>query len=84
MGLYLLFSNLAFGIHIDESSSSLASEDYKNFLRMSITPEGLTIYPIGIKKVTTNWKQTEDGEKIRFSGKLPEYHLIENPIFIKK
>ena len=84
MGLYLLFSNLLFGIHIDESSSSLASEHYKNFLRMSITPEGLTIYPIGIKKVTTNWQQTEEGDQIRFNGKMPEYHLIENPIFIKK
>lgn len=84
MGLYLLFSNLILGIHIDESSSSLASEDYKNFLRMSINPEGLTIYPIGIKKVTNSWEQTEGEKDIRFNGNLPEYHLIEKPISIKK
>ena len=84
MGLYLLLSNLIFGIHIDESSSSLASENYKNFLRMSINSEGLTIYPIGIRRVTTRWKQTEEGDKIHFSGDLPECHLIESPIFIKK
>ncbi|MBC7745609.1 MAG: metallophosphoesterase [Flavobacterium sp.] len=84
MGFYLLISNLLFGIHIDESSSSLASQHYKNFLRMSINHEGLTIYPIGIKKVTTHWQQTAEGEHLRFNGKLPEYHLIEKPIFIKK
>ncbi|NEU09154.1 metallophosphoesterase [Flavihumibacter sp. R14] len=84
MGLYLLLSNLLFGIHIDESSSSLASENYKNFLRMSINDKGLTIYPIGIRKVTTRWNQTENGKDIRFNGDLPEYEMIENPIFIKK
>ena len=83
MGIYLLISNFC-GIHIDESSSSLASENYKNFLRMQISKEGLKIYPIGIKKVTKDWKQDEEKEKITFTGKLPVYHLIENPIHIKK
>jgi hypothetical protein len=83
MGLYLYTSNLLFGNHIDESSSSLACADYKNFLRMHITQQGLTIYPVGIKKVTKKWKQSGSGDDIKFEGNLPEYHLIENSIFIK-
>ena len=83
MGLYLYTSNLLFGTHIDESSSSLACADYKNFLRMHITQQGLAIYPVGIKKVTTKWKQYGSGDEIKFEGELPEYHLIENSIFIK-
>ena len=51
---------------------------------MQISKEGLKIYPIGIKKVTKDWKQDEEKEKITFTGNLPVYHLIENPIHIKK
>ncbi len=83
MGFYLFLSNLLWAIHIDESSSALASAHYKNFLRLHISPKGLTIYPIGIRKVTTQWKQTESEKDIVFSGRLPEYHLIEKPIHIK-
>jgi len=83
MGMYLLLSNLLFGNHIDEASSSLACEDYKCFLRMHINAEELTIYPIGIKKVTKNWKMHTNGSNLSFTGDLPEVHLIENPIHLK-
>ena len=83
MGFYLYFTNSIAGIHIDESSSSLACEDYKNFLRMHISAQGLTIYPIGIRKVTKKWDQFADKDNIRFEGALPEYHLIEEPVTIK-
>jgi len=88
MGVYLLSSNLIFGNHIDEASSSLACEDYKCFLRLRINPDGLTVYPIGIKKVT-NWKvdhnesNNADDDAITVSGSLPDIHLIEPPIPIK-
>ncbi len=83
MGLYLYVSSLVFDNHIDEASSALACEDYKNFLRIRINKEGLSIYPIGIKKVTKSWKQYDEGEKLRVEGELPECHLIEPPIIIK-
>lgn len=84
MGLYLFTTDLFFGVHLDESSSSLVGEDYKNFLRLHITSHGLTIYPIGIPKVTKAWEQEEKGEQIGFKGEMPEYHLIEEPIHLKK
>jgi uncharacterized membrane protein len=83
MGLYLYIANRFLGIHIDESSSALICEDYKSFLRMHISKEGVTIYPIGIKKVTKAWKQHEAKDNISFEGNLPQYHLIEDPIYIK-
>jgi hypothetical protein len=82
MGLYLYTSNLWFNIHLDEASSSFSNEDYKNFLRLHLTKDRLTIYPIGVKKVTTNWKQ-KSGKEILFEGDIPSYHLIEKPIIIK-
>ncbi|MEO5893710.1 MAG: metallophosphoesterase [Ferruginibacter sp.] len=83
MGFYLYFTNRLAGIHIDESSSSLACEDYKNFIRMHVSAEGLTIYPIGITKVTKNWEQHINGDDISFTGDAPAFHLIEDPIIIK-
>ncbi|MGZ4008181.1 MAG: hypothetical protein ACXVJV_13510, partial [Mucilaginibacter sp.] len=83
MGIYLFLSNLLFGNHIDEASSSLACEDYKCFLKMHINKDGLTIYPIGIKKVTKNWKMNQTADSISFTGDLPPIHLIEGPILIK-
>lgn len=51
-GLYLLISLNVFGVHWNEAFSSLRIEDYKNFLRLHIAPDGaLTIYPVGLKHV---------------------------------
>lgn len=84
MGIYLFISGYFFDIHINEASSSLSYQHYKNFLRLHIDTNGiLTIYPVGIKKVVTEWKQHETGQSIAFtSDKSPEYYLIEPPIII--
>lgn len=84
MGIYLLVSNLIFSNHIDEASSSLACEDFKSFLRMHISAEGLTIYPIGVRSVTRNWSLETSGEHVHVTGTLPVAHLIEDPVLIKK
>jgi len=88
MGCYLYFCNRFLNIHLDEASSSLSCEDFKNFLRIHVSREGVTIYPIGIKHVIKNWKQEGSGPKLHFTsqplaGKIPDYHLIHPPIFIK-
>lgn len=57
-GAYLFFANAAFGWHEQEVFSSQAIQDWKCFLRMKIDRDGLTIYPIGLRKVATTWKQT--------------------------
>ncbi len=80
MGIYLFLSNLFLGMHINEASSSLASPDYKNFLRIHIHEKGITIYPIGITKVQKKWKQQGEGDSISFEGDYFKSTLIEKPI----
>ena len=81
-GVYLLTANLIFDNHIDHSSSSLSIEDYKNFLRIKLDKEKLTIYPIKIERVIKNWGTGDSPDDIPVGG-LPEYDLIEQPIVIK-
>jgi hypothetical protein len=82
-GIYLWIGIYFLKVHIDEGFSSFGYQHYKNFLRIHLTKDQLTIYPVGIDRVTTNWKQTGEGESLKFEGKLPECHLIEMPIIIK-
>jgi hypothetical protein len=84
MGVYLWFSSLYLDIHIDESFSAFGSPHYKNFLRIHIAPYGnVAIYPIGIEKSVTHWKQEGAGEDMIFnSTETAKYYLIEPPIII--
>jgi len=57
MGIYLLVALNVFSAHPNEGFSSLAIPDWKNFLRLHITPDGhLRIFPIGIRRVPRAWK----------------------------
>ncbi len=62
---------------------SIQCTDYKNFLRLHLTDESLTIYPIGIRHVTKDWTNvSSEGEHPRFRGAAVKVHLIEAPIVI--
>jgi hypothetical protein len=80
MGAYLYLSNACFGLHLDESSSSFACTDFKNFLRMRVTKSGVTIYAIGIPRATRRWKRTVSNGRLHYEGELPKCELIEDPI----
>jgi hypothetical protein len=82
-GIYLWVGVYILNVHLDEGFSSIAHQHYKNFLRLHITKDQLTIYPVGVDRVTTHWKQSGEGETLKFEGPLPECHLIEPPIIIK-
>ena len=82
IGIYFYLSNLILKNHIGDSSASLVIEDYKNFLRMRITKQGFTIYPIGIDIVTRNWKRDDSKNELSFAGDKVNYDLIEGPIEI--
>lgn len=56
MGLYLWISNRLLGAHTNEIFSCQAIPDYKHFLRFHLTKDGLTMYPIGVKKVPRSWE----------------------------
>lgn len=82
-GLYLTFSVLFLKNHITEAASSYRWEGYKNFLRLHLTADALTIYPIGLSKVVTDWKNVGTEDNPRFEGGPIDYSLIEKPIIIK-
>lgn len=84
-GTYLLVSCAFFRRHWNEAFSALRLTDYKNFLRMKIEGEVLTIYPIGLRRAPTRFEWSwQDG---RPSGRyLPRIamapELIDGPIVI--
>jgi hypothetical protein len=89
-GAYLTICCL-FGLHCDQAFASMGIADYKNFLRMKIEPNKLTIYPIGLRRTPRRWswrraKQTPggigDGPSIVPSRPLRPT-LIEGPIEIR-
>jgi hypothetical protein len=84
MGVYLLISLNFFGRHSNEAFSSLASPDWKHFLRMKIDAGGgLTIFPIGIRSVPREWKESGEAGGSRFVPKDPnagKAELIEAAI----
>lgn len=89
MGAYLLVSLNLFGRHGNEAFSSLALQDWKNFLRLHINDNGdLTIYPIGIKRVPRKWKPrpSDTGPELvpdPQDSKATGPELIEAPIVMQ-
>jgi hypothetical protein len=89
MGIYLLLSMNFFGRHSNEAFSSLAVEDWKNFLRLHINEDGdLTIYPIGIRRVPRKWRARTDAaagpDLVSDDPRATPPELIEAPIILKK
>ncbi|AUX31180.1 MULTISPECIES: metallophosphoesterase [Sorangium] len=86
MGIYLLISLNVARRHGNEAFSALQIEDYKNFLRIHVHREGLTIYPVGLRRVPRAWKVAEDrrpGEpRLVPEGGALAPELIEEPITI--
>ena len=85
VGLYLLISINVFSRHDNEAFSSLAIQDYKQFLRMKLDEDGtLTIFPIGIRRVPRRWKKREgDGPGPVLESDDPRAtapELIEEPV----
>jgi hypothetical protein len=81
-GLYLLVSSLILRIHPTEAFSSLRWEGYKNFLRIHMSKQGVTIYAVGIRK-SANWKNVGGNASPKFSTEDKiDYFLIDEPIEI--
>ncbi len=57
-GLYLLLAlnHSKLRLHANGAFASLRIQDYKNFLRIRLSPTGLTVYPIGVRKVPSAWR----------------------------
>ena len=89
VGLYLLVSLNLVGRHHNEAFSSLAIQDYKNFLRLRIDPNGnLVIFPVGIRRVPRRWLSVagaaeDEAQLAPAPGQGTAPHLIEEPIVVK-
>jgi hypothetical protein len=86
VGLYLLVSLNVFGRHGEQAFAALKIEDFKNFLRLHIAPDGaLTIYPIKIERVPRRWRDRATGDTTP-SRVVPDEPLrpalIEPPIVV--
>ena len=72
--------------HANEAFSALAIPDWKSFLRLKIDENGgLTIFPIGIRRVPRKWKASEQTGGSIFVPDDPKAtapELIEDPIVI--
>jgi hypothetical protein len=64
LGAYFALANTLPGlrVHGNETFSAARIDSYKNFLRMHIDEDGLTIYALGLDRVATSWKPHPDGE----------------------
>ena len=56
LAIYLLVANIAFGLHGQEVFSAQAIDDRKAFLRIRVNRDGITIYPIGLRKICRSWR----------------------------
>jgi hypothetical protein len=55
-GVYLVSALAVLNRHVTETFSAFRYEGFKNFLRIQVRRDGITIYPIGIDKVCNTWK----------------------------
>jgi hypothetical protein len=79
---------LSAGWNKTEAFSAFRHTGYKNFLRMHVSEDGITVYPIGIDKTCRRWQPTPPADRISREDSLlrPKNltasistHLIEEP-----
>lgn len=59
-GLYLWVSLNRHRVHCNDAFAALRSPDYKNFLRIRLSPDGLVVYPIGFQATPKTWDFAPD------------------------
>ena len=89
-GIYLYIMSRWFKRHAPDASSALRLNGYRNFLRLKLSKDSLTIYPIGLDQVPSRegWIANPEAKKGRpisvFKSKTPlAPFLIEPPIKIQ-
>jgi hypothetical protein len=81
MGVYLTIACQLLGRQSEEAFSALQVEDWKSWLRMRVAKDGVTIYPIGLERVSREWTEGTGGTSRYVPGDLTAVPiLIEPPI----
>ncbi|MFG1930976.1 hypothetical protein ACGFK1_10010 [Mycobacterium sp. NPDC048908] len=73
--LFLVFT--VFGWNSTEAFSAFRYSGYKNFLRMHVTKEAVTVYPIGIDNICTRWDYDPDNPSREASWLKPRTGPIQ-------
>jgi hypothetical protein len=86
-GAYLIVTHRHAPQHANEVLACQGIPDFKNFLRLRIDERGLTIYPVGVRKVPRKWELDPDNPDpcapwLRPMDRELEVELIEKPIEI--
>lgn len=90
-GIYLFINCRISHLHMDDAFSALRIKGYKQFLRLRVEPDKLTIYPIGLKRVPMRFEWRARTPEERAKGVRAAFvarrglkpHLIEGPIVIR-
>ncbi len=87
--LYLFVTCRFFKMHTNDSFSAMQIEGYKNFVRLRIKGDELTIYPIGLERVPSDaqWQDNPKAAKTSTAPKLVPAHplkpsFIESPVIV--
>lgn len=91
-GGYLIFACYRYAVHHNDAFSALACPKYRNFLRLRIKGDELTIYPIGLDNVPERdgWQvnpdatQNDQTEPVIIPKVALNPHLIEGPIITRR
>lgn len=89
MGIYLTTVTLLLKTHETEAFSSFRGENYRNFVRLHLDREKLSVYPVKIPKAYKNWEKAKKRDHkgdplfVLKPGEDLEHGLIENPITIR-
>ncbi len=86
---YLLAAHWLLALHTNEVFASQAYEHHKNFLRIRVGPQGISIFPVGIERVCRAWElntaanaRPGDPWFRPQEGASLEARLIEGPVHI--
>ncbi|WP_108883243.1 metallophosphoesterase [Anderseniella sp. Alg231-50] len=88
-GVYLLVTCRILGCHPNDAFSNMSMDTYKNFVRIRVKGDKLTVYPIGMDTVPKDnqWELNKStGTKRKGSWVIPKsplsHRLIEGPLEI--
>lgn len=92
-GLYWVITGALWRMHSEEAFAALRLKGYKNFLRMKVERDRLTIYPLGVDKIpgVDDWMEPRRGQVSGSTSgaklvpvKPIDIRLIEAPIVIDR
>jgi hypothetical protein len=87
-GVYLYLSSSRFNMNHNDAFSSMRLDIYRNFLRIKIKDDEVTVYPIGLTDIPkrSDWRVNSEKKGCPPPAYIPvepiSPHLIEEPITI--